>query len=441
MTAARQLLYAAVALAGVIFTIAACGDPARDPDAIADEAYAVLDELTSQYSPRETGTADETAAALHLQNRLDAIGYDTSRQTFGTSYVFDSSYMFYTGVPLDSLENEASLDPIRPHLSSGPPAIPPMGYVTGLLTPVGDTSQVDAYNPGLEGRIALIESSVTVSTDDVVQRVRRAGAVGAIIVSDGDDAFGDDRMTFVVTMENAFPFRTSPDPRIITVISVSMDKGDALLELLERGDVTASIKVDVEQAPAWNLVAHMPGTADDSPRQVILGAHYDTVAETQGANDNGSGLAVLLTAARHIAEREYPFDVQIVLFGAKNHGLLGSKHYVETMTVDEIGGTIAVLNFDSLGAGSALTATGDPYLTSEAIDIGEELDAPIARRVAAFALADDMSFEEAGIPALLLSSSDAYRIDPTDDDIERINPDLLGYAAEIAIAMLDRLAE
>ena len=36
-----------------------------------------------------------------------------------------------------------------------------------------------------------------------------------------------------------------------------------------------------------------------------------------------------MTVARHIAERDYPFDVRIVLFGAEEEGLFGSKQYVE----------------------------------------------------------------------------------------------------------------
>ena len=74
------------------------------------------------------------------------------------------------------------------------------------------------------------------------------------------------------------------------------------------------------------------GAADDPTQQVILGAHYDTVEDTQGASDNGSGLATLLTVATHIAERDYPFDVRIVLFGTEEFGLVGSRHYAENMS-------------------------------------------------------------------------------------------------------------
>ena len=111
------------------------------------------------------------------------------------------------------------------------------------------------------------------------------------------------------------------------------------------------------------------------------------------------------------------------------------------MSREEIDGTIAMLNFDSLGSGSELKTSGDYDLTSEAIRIGKELGASISLEGDGWATSDHAPFEEAGIPTLFLSSSDISRINAPEDTIEHINPDLLGYAAEIGIAMLDWLAE
>ena len=435
ISAARILLI--VVAAEVIF--AACSED-TPKSALADEAYAVLDALTTQYSPREVGSVQETRAALHLQDRLDATGYDTSRQGFGTSSTHQSSYMFYADPPMEPGEGGASLEPIRPHLHPGPVFSPPRGFATGPLTPVGDTSQLDLPDPSLEGRIALIMPG-TMTDDGLIRRVTRAGAVGAIIISNAEDDIVEEDITFPIT-DDIDPFSASPEPRIITVVSIGMAKGNALLELIERGDVTVSIKTDVTQGPVWNVVAHKPGNADDPPQRVILGAHYDTVEDTQGASDNGSGMAALLTVATHIAERDYPFEVQIVLFGAQKQGLLGSEHYVENMSPDEIAGTIAMLNFDALGSGTKLHAIGDYNLTTEAVRVGREPGMNISiegRRM--FGSSDHAPFEKVGIPTLSLSSNDLSRNSSPEDTIEHINPDLLGYAAEIGIAMLDSLAE
>ena len=451
MTAIRQIQYAAVALAGAAVLLTACSDPASEPSALADEAYAVLDALTTQYSPRDAGSVQETRAALHLRDRLNDIGYDTSIKQFGTSYTHEFSYMFYTDPPLESGGGGASLDPIRPHLHDGPPVSPPRGYITGLVTPFGDLSLSDILNRGLEGRIALLELA-TITDDglimpdpmklyELIERAKKAGAVGAILLVDEDDATVEaieeaTRTSATTYIENTFR-ASSGTP----VVSIGTGKGSALLELIERGDVTASIKVDMTQGSLWNVVANKPGPAEGPPRRVILGAHYDTVANSQGASDNGSGVAALLTVAEHIAERDYPFEVQIVLFGAQKTRMLGSEQYVETMSREEIDDTIAMLNFDALGAGSSLTVSGDSDLTSDAIEVGKELGAPITLAAGGKMTSDHAPFEDAGIPVLFLSSNDISRINAPEDTIEHINPNLLGYAAEIAIAMLDSLAQ
>ena len=111
------------------------------------------------------------------------------------------------------------------------------------------------------------------------------------------------------------------------------------------------------------------------------------------------------------------------------------------MSREEIDSTIAMLNLDAVGSGTSLTATGDFNLVSEAIETGRDFGAPIIREAGGMASSDHTPFEAAGVPTLFLSSNDLSRINSPDDTIEHINPDLLGYAAEVAIAMLDSLAE
>ena len=53
---------------------------------------------------------------------------------------------------------------------------------------------------------------------------------------------------------------------------------------------------------------------------------------SEGASDNGSGLSTLLTIAAHTADRDYPFTVRIILFGAEEIGLFGSRYYVDGMS-------------------------------------------------------------------------------------------------------------
>jgi Zn-dependent M28 family amino/carboxypeptidase len=49
------------------------------------------------------------------------------------------------------------------------------------------------------------------------------------------------------------------------------------------------------------ISSNRTGTADD--QIVIVGAHYDTVTNTSGVDDNGSGVTALLQAAKNIGEQ------------------------------------------------------------------------------------------------------------------------------------------
>ncbi len=96
--------------------------------------------------------------------------------------------------------------------------------------------------------------------------------------------------------------------------------GDRLAEAL------AGWGYDVHfQGPFRNVVA-LPHARRDEPR-VLVGAHYDSVPRSPGADDNASGVAVLLATARALARSEVP--VGFVAFNAEENGLLGSQDFVE----------------------------------------------------------------------------------------------------------------
>lgn len=65
-------------------------------------------------------------------------------------------------------------------------------------------------------------------------------------------------------------------------------------------------------------------------RILVIGAHYDTVAETPGLNDNASGLAVLIELMRLLDQHqcETEFTILFVAFDLEELGGIGSKYFV-----------------------------------------------------------------------------------------------------------------
>ena len=65
---------------------------------------------------------------------------------------------------------------------------------------------------------------------------------------------------------------------------------------------------------------------------VIVGAHYDAVTAGHGADDNASGVGVMLEVARRLSHYKIDYDVVFVAFGAEEVGLRGSDYFVSQMS-------------------------------------------------------------------------------------------------------------
>ena len=72
-----------------------------------------------------------------------------------------------------------------------------------------------------------------------------------------------------------------------------------------------------------NIVAKKPGS-DPRATTLLLGAHYDTVLNSPGADDNASGVAVLLEIARLFGSQPTANTLELVFFDQEEPGLLGS---------------------------------------------------------------------------------------------------------------------
>ncbi|MGJ5630899.1 M28 family peptidase [Nostoc sp. CALU 1950] len=91
-----------------------------------------------------------------------------------------------------------------------------------------------------------------------------------------------------------------------------------------------------------NIFAERPGT-NKAAKAILVGAHYDTVASSPGADDNASGIAVLLEVARLLGSRPTPRTLQLAFFDQEEIGLLGSQAFVsKTARLQNLGGAIVM---------------------------------------------------------------------------------------------------
>lgn len=100
---------------------------------------------------------------------------------------------------------------------------------------------------------------------------------------------------------------------------------DYLIQQLESFGFSPSLQ-PFEQGV--NIVAKRPGT-DSGSGSILLGAHYDTVLNSPGADDNGSGIAVILEIARLLSKEPTTRSLEIAFFDQEELGLLGSFAFVQ----------------------------------------------------------------------------------------------------------------
>ena len=186
-----------------------------------------------------------------------------------------------------------------------------------------------------------------------------------------------------------------------------------------------------------NVIANRAATKKPKTRPtplVIVGAHYDSVPGDSGlggglgADDNASGVAVMLEVAERIARHKQEYDLVFVAFGAEEAGLHGSFHYVENMSGPDIDRAIAMINFDSLIVGDKLYihagSNGKTWARDEMLRLISLRKLPIEMQPglnphypAGFTpdwFSDYTAFNQAGIPIVAFESTN-WEIPPDFD--------------------------
>jgi len=105
------------------------------------------------------------------------------------------------------------------------------------------------------------------------------------------------------------------------------------------------LKVTV-QGKYLNVVGELRGTT--SPGKIyIIGAHYDHLeGDMPGGDDNASGTAAVLEAARVMSQYQFESTIRFICFNAEEDGLLGSKDYVSNQLIQGNETISGMINLD-----------------------------------------------------------------------------------------------
>jgi hypothetical protein len=118
--------------------------------------------------------------------------------------------------------------------------------------------------------------------------------------------------------------------------------------------------VPVRGGRSVNVVATRGDVRPGKP-WLLVGAHLDTVPQAPGAEDNASGIGVLVAVAEALAERRSRLPVMLVAFGSEeprgptdDDHHYGSRAFVESLTQAQRGSLRGMVSLDRVGVGSRL---------------------------------------------------------------------------------------
>jgi hypothetical protein len=84
-------------------------------------------------------------------------------------------------------------------------------------------------------------------------------------------------------------------------------------------------------------------------KRIVVGAHYDAAPDSPGANDNGSGVAVLLALINHLQNVEWNYVVDFCFFDQEESGSIGAIYYIKQFVIPKK--HFAMINLDTEGTG------------------------------------------------------------------------------------------
>ena len=248
----------------------------------------------------------------------------------------------------------------------------------------------------------------------------------------------------------------------------------------------AHLRWDTSLQPfqAWgrryqNILAVKPpsdGVTNEQMAPLIIGAHYDTVVGSPGADDNASALAVLLEAAWQLRSLPTSRPVWITAFCLEEQGLLGSQAFVSKLkeSGQAIAGAIVLecVGYTNQIPGSQRIPTGVPmavptkgnFLSIIGNDASQGLMATIARNAQAInpplpvvtlavpasgeqlpdvRRSDHAAFWDQGYPAVMLTDTANFRnphYHQSTDTVETLDLDFIEAVGETVVATVAELA-
>lgn len=299
-------------------------------EGVLDHLAALQDIADDNGGDRAVGRDGYAESVGYVVDQLRDAGYHPVVQEFPFTYYEESSELERVAPAPHAFAE--GVDFLRNNFDTGIPE----GEATGALEVV-DPGSADSGCEATDfagfpaGAIALVQRG----TCSFAVKVLNAQAAGAAAVVVWNNQPG------LVSMIG--------DATGLTIPAVFATQA-AGTDLAATPGATVRVVVDylAEPRTSYNVIAET--RRGDDANVVMAGAHLDSVQAGPGINDNGSGSAALLEIAIQMAKVKPTNTVRFAWWGAEEEGLLGSQHYVDQLSEDEVADIALYLNFDMVAS-------------------------------------------------------------------------------------------
>ena len=185
-----------------------------------------------------------------------------------------------------------------------------------------------------------------------------------------------------------------------------------LVQIKERQDAVKALFAEagceaVEQKVRKNIDNVICTLRGRTASTIIVGGHYDYRTEGQGMVDDWTGTALLASLYETLKSEPRQHTYKFVAFAAEELGLVGSEHFVKSMTADDKNATVAFVNLECLGLSptKVWVSRSTPELVRRLDEIAAAVHAPIAGvNVDRVGDDDTHSFKNKNIPVISIHS-------------------------------------
>lgn len=289
---------------------------------------------------RAAGTKGHALSAHYVAQKLLAAGYHVEYQPFKFKTFSKTGAATMVLLLPSKLAYEEEKDFTLMNYSpsgSATAAITAVDVSLGLANTSTSACEVEDFKDFVKGNIALVQRG-TCTFEAKAQNAFNAGASGVIIFNQGDTE--ERKSLFSSTLGESHTMT-------IPVLATTYDVGASLVELKD-AQLSMSTSTKVEIATTFNVIAE---TKTGNPDNVVMiGSHLDGVHDGPGINDNGSGSAGILEVALKMKNLKSNNKIRFAWWSAEELGLIGSKKYVEALSLEEKSKIALYLNFDMIGS-------------------------------------------------------------------------------------------